>query len=99
MSKEIKIKIRPVEYADDKGKKKSFTAYKAVQKDGKMVDCKFRKAVDAEHRITEDCIIVVPDGEMNMTRNTEFPCLWVNKVDEIKPWPKTAAVNTDDLPF
>lgn len=76
--KEIEIKVRHI-----KVDAVDFDAFKALQKDGRWIDCKFKMAVDKIP--TEDCIIVVNVEDLNIQKNKKFPCLWVEKVISIKP--------------
>lgn len=78
--KEIKVvKVTPIETKD--GKK--FTAYKTVGKDGKLLDLRFRR--DVTNTPTEPCVIVVADGNANVDTTRQYPVVWVNEIEEIKP--------------
>lgn len=72
--KRIEVLAKQVELAD--GRK--FTAYKAVQKNGKIIDCKFRKS--AGTLPGEDFYADVDIHDMNMARNVKYPCVWIAKV-------------------
>lgn len=79
MVKKIKIIVK-------KGLKtrdgREFTAYKAVRQDGTLVDCRFRRDIEAP---TENCIMIIDSGDKplrdycNMDRTREYPVLWVAK--------------------
>ena len=77
---------------------RKFNTYKAVQKDGKLVDCKFRKEVIPLP--TENSIVEVFSNNMNMAKNTLFPCLWVAKIEKITPTKDIhVEISNEDLPF
>ena len=63
---------------------RSFKAYKVVDKDGKFMDCKFRK--DCKNIPTEPCIIVVDEEMANVDNTSRYPVLWVKDVIECKPF-------------
>lgn len=89
--KEVKVKVYHKQTKD--GKK--FNTYRAVQKDGKLIDCKFRK--DVVSLPTEDCIIVVNVNNMNISYAKEYPALWVAQIEEIKPLEKLSKTDLNDL--
>ena len=75
------IKIIPSRHKTKDGTKE-FIAFKAVQKDGKLIDCRFTKACGA---VPDDvCEIVVKDENANIDRNRLYPVLWVKKCESIK---------------
>lgn len=80
--KEIKIKVKEIEIKKGPNKGKKFDSYRAVQKDGKLIDCRFRQEV--KDLPTEDCYIVVDVDNMNYDRSREFPRLWIHAIEEIK---------------
>lgn len=100
----IRVKVYEKETLD---KKKKFNTYKAVQKNGTLIDLKFTQAVTLLPK--EECFIVVPDTSVNMDVNRLYPCLWCKEVTEIKPIVKKEVVDEkvtemfsydeDDLPF
>lgn len=63
----------------NKEKGNKFLAYKATTKDGKYMDCKFRKEVTAP---TVNGFIWVHPNNMNITSNTKYPALWVKKIEK-----------------
>lgn len=71
-----RIKIIVQEKTTGDGKK--FKTYKAVTKNGRLIDCKFRKEV--KDLPTENCYAVINVDDMNVQRNTEYPVLWVSDV-------------------
>lgn len=89
--KEVKVKVYHKQTKD--GKK--FDTYRAVQKDGKLIDCKFRK--DVKVLPTEDCIIVVKVKNMNISYSKEYPALWMAEIEDIKPIEKLSKQNLNDL--
>lgn len=58
---------------------REFTTYRAVQKDGKLMDCRFRKEVGAIPENIE--AVEVTPGFFNVARNRRYPILWIKKVD------------------
>lgn len=92
------IKIIPREVTAKNGNK--FTAYKAVKKDGGLIDAKFTKAVGD---IPDDvCEITVKDGNYNIDKNREFPVLWVKEVESFKTRSERyldVEVDDEDCPF
>lgn len=78
-TKRIKIKVSQKKTSDGR----TFLTYRAVTKNGRLVDCKFRKEVTNVPK--EDCYITCPVDKMNMQRNSEFPCLWVAQIDKVEP--------------
>ena len=75
------IEINVKECSTKEGKK--FNVFKAVQKNGRFIDCKFRR--DVKDLPTEICIINVDTKEMNVDRNRKYPVLWVKKINSILP--------------
>ena len=63
----------------NKEKGNKFLAYKVTQKDGRFIDCKFRKEVTAP---TQNGFIYVEPNQMNVTTNTKYPVLWVKKIEK-----------------
>lgn len=91
---EIEIMTREVQF-EENGKKKTFTAYKAVEASGKLVDLKFTKAV--KNAPEEDGVIVVERDQINLAKNQKYPCYWVKGIVEFKP--KSTTTEETDLPF
>lgn len=58
---------------------KKFLAYKVTTKDGRFMDCKFRKEVKAP---SENGFIYVLPANMNVTKNTKYPTLWVKQLEK-----------------
>lgn len=63
----------------NKEKGNKFLAYKVTTKDGKFMDCKFRKEVTAP---TQNGFMWVEPNQMNVTSNTKYPVLWVKKIEK-----------------
>ena len=80
----MKIKIIEVKEITAKQTGNKFTAYKAVTKQGKKIDCRFTKEVSILP--TEPCYIVVDDDKANVDTNRQYPVLWVKEVKEILPF-------------
>lgn len=75
---------------------RTFVAYRAVQKDGTLIDCRFRRSVTDIP--TSNFIMTVNHGDANISKAREFPCLWVSAVVSFEPVPRNAAEG-EDLPF
>lgn len=76
---ERKIKIIVSERETKDGRK--FNVYKAVTKNGRLMDAKFRKDVS---KVPEETSYVhVLEGNMNIDRKREYPVLWISEVEEI----------------
>lgn len=78
-TKRIKIKVSTRKTSDGR----SFTVYKTVTKNGRLIDCKFRKEVT--NVPTVDSYIICPVDSMNMQKNSEFPVLWVSQILQVEP--------------
>lgn len=89
---EVKIRLTKVEEITAKNGNK-FLAYKAVQKNGKLIDVRFRREVKdvPDH----PCIITVLDGNWNIDRNRLYPCIWIKAIASVEEFePVTSA---DDI--
>lgn len=73
-----KIKIVVSERTTSDGKKK-FNTYKAVTKNGRLIDCKFRKEV--KDLPAQTCYAIIGVDNMNVDKNKEYPTLWVSAVE------------------
>lgn len=71
---------------------KSFDAFKAVQKDGKLIDLKFKKEV--KNLPSESCFMFVEKENINVNRSGKYPVVWVAKVEKYEE-SKTIRDNTD----
>lgn len=60
-----------------------FNVYQAVTKNGRLIDCKFRKEVTELPTTTS--LVTCFESDMNVQRNTEYPCLWIKAVQAIQP--------------
>lgn len=58
-----------------------FIAFSAVQKDKRLMDCKFINSVN--QKPTQSCYIRVKLKDINIDRNRLYPVLWVRHVLEI----------------
>lgn len=79
MERRIKIKVATRKTKDGR----EFTVYKAVTKNGALMDAKFRKEV--KNIPTEDSWVTIPDGGMNISRKDEYPKLWISAVTKVEP--------------
>lgn len=55
-----------------------FTAFSAVQKDKRLMDCKFIN--DINTKPVESCYIRVKIADINVDRNRLYPVLWVRNI-------------------
>lgn len=76
-----RLQIRLIAKQCKAGNGREFTAFKAVQKDGSLIDTKFTRA--CPNTPTESCTIIVNAEDCNVTTNTLYPTLWVKAVVEI----------------
>ena len=81
--KELHIRIIEVKEMTSKEGRK-FTVYKSLTKDGKLIDTKFRKEV--KDLPTGPCMLVVDSDQCNVTKNTQYPTLWIKEVKAIEPF-------------
>ena len=90
---EIVVIAKPCKTKDGK----QFTAYRAVQNDGRLIDCHFRKVcgVLPEH----DFVMTVMSDKINVATNYRYPRLWVSEIVAINEVNTTADATADDLPF
>lgn len=92
MEKKIEIIVGTATTRDGK---KTFNTYKAVQKDGKLIDCRFTKAVGAiPEKFNE---ITVELDDINIDKTRRFPVLWVKAVKEFGFVEKTRNNPCEDL--
>ena len=94
MSNQIEIKIIAQKRATKDGK--TFIAYRAVQKDGKLIDCHFRKTCG--NLPESNFVIKVNRADVNINRAYQYPKLWVSAIIEIIN-PEQTTNSADDLPF
>lgn len=90
MTKEIKIIPGHATTKDGR----EFTTYKAVQKDGTLMDCKFRKDITVPDDVDA---VVVAGGKFNVDRSKRWPVLWIAEVVEFKTRAERAVDMYDDL--
>lgn len=80
MKETRKIKILVSEKETKEGRK--FNVYKAVTKDGRLMDCKFRKEV--KNLPEKTCYIYVLPTEINIDKSREYPTIWVKSIEKIE---------------
>lgn len=82
--KNVKVQeIRIIaEERETKDGKKKFMSYKAVMKDGSLMDTRFTQAV--KNAPESSCTIVVKAENANIDKNRLYPILWVKAIEEIK---------------
>ena len=83
-----RLEIKVEEKLTREGKK--FNAYKALQKNGKWMDLKFRKEVTPPKT---SCFIEVEETKMNIDRNRKYPVLWVSEIAATLPLEVEAKVD------
>lgn len=77
------IKIIPRNITTKNGK--TFTAYKAVTNDDKLIDCKFRKSVVENNKLPTTMFeITVNKDDINLNTSTMYPTIWIKNIVEIK---------------
>lgn len=77
----LTIKIVGKEFKDKEGK--SFIAFKAITKDGKFLDCSFRKDVENAPKKIGMYEIKVRKNMINIDDNRLFPKVWIKEIVEI----------------
>lgn len=77
--KVLEIPVLVKEFETKEGKK--FNAFKAVQKNGKLIDLKFQRVV--KNLPEQNCIIKVLPENINLDKTRQFPALWCKKIEEI----------------
>lgn len=70
------------EERETKDGKKKFMSYKAVMKDGSLMDTRFTQAV--KNAPESSCTIVVKPENANVDKNRLYPILWVKAIEEVK---------------
>ena len=78
-TKEIRVIAEERETNDGARK---FMTYKAVMKDGSLMDTRFTKAV--KNVPEKSCTIVVKLENANVDKNRLYPILWIKAIEEIK---------------
>jgi len=81
----MKIKIIEVNEITTKSGS-TFTAYKAVTKEGRKIDCRFTRAVDPKMLPQQPCYIVVDENMANVDTNRQYPVLWVKDIISVEPF-------------
>lgn len=74
------FKLIATTHSTDDGK--TFIGYRAVRKDGTLIQCRFRKECNPP---TETSMITVDSDNMNVSHKKEYPILWVSEIDEVEP--------------
>lgn len=90
----VRIELVTRELTNSKTNKK-FIVYKAVQKDGKYIDCKFRKEVTPP---VENAYVNVYKSQMNIASNQKYPVLWIKRIESIESI-ESVEYDTGELPF
>lgn len=96
--RELNIKVI-VKHCKTKDGKKEFDAYRAVQTDGTLIDCRFQAHITNIPK--ENFILKTTSDKVNISRRYEYPRLWVADVISFEPVHRAAdaATDGDDLPF
>lgn len=70
---------------------RAFNTYKAVTKNGALVDLKFRKEI--KDLPTKKSVIIVHPDKINEAKNTAYPTWWVAEVEAIEDWERNVTAN------
>lgn len=84
MAKELQIIVKEVKFKNEEGKETKFLAYTTFTKTNERLDVRFVKDATALAP-KENCVIVVDEKDMNISRKYRFPRLYVQAIKEIKP--------------
>ena len=84
-TKRVKIIVKQRKTSDGR----TFNVYKAVTKNGVLIDCKFRKEVT--NIPTVDSFITCNVSDMNMQKNSIYKVLWVSHILSVEPVTAAAA--------
>lgn len=79
---------------------KAFTYYRAVRKDGKLVDCHFRKADEKGKPIilpTATCMMTIDSEYLSLNTTGEYPQLWVKGQPKYEDVTVTNSSNLADI--
>lgn len=74
------FKLIATQHSTDDGR--TFIGYRAVQKDGTLIQCRFTKECTPP---TETSMITVDTDNMNVSHKREYPILWVKAIEEVQP--------------
>ena len=72
--------------------KKKFWTYKAVTKNGALVDLKFRQVVGNIPKQSKFIMVVHPDN-INQDRHCYYPTWWVAEVEAFEDWEANLTAN------
>lgn len=78
---------------------KAFTAFKAVTKEHKLIDCKFRQKDSNGKNIvmpSASCVMVIDASGLSLNRSGQYPVLWVREQPEYKDREITASKAVDE---
>jgi len=78
-TKRVKVYVKQRKTSDGR----TFNVYKAVTKNNRLIDCKFKK--DVVNVPTVDSYLTIAVDQMNIAKNTEFPVLWVSAIENVEP--------------
>lgn len=79
-NKTLKLEIRVTERKTKEGKK--FNSFEVLNKDGRFMDCRFRKEVK---QIPEDnCFINVLPENVSVDSKRKYPRVWIHQVESIE---------------
>lgn len=79
-AKKREIRIIAEERETNDGSRK-FMTFKAVLKDGSLMDCRFTRA--CKNAPEKSCTIVVLSDNANVDKNKLYPVLWIKAVEDI----------------
>lgn len=87
----LTIKIVGKEFKDKEGK--SFVAFKAISKDGKFLNCSFRKEVENAPKKVGMYEIKVRKNMINIDDNRLFPKVWIKEIAEISKLEESSKID------
>lgn len=107
----LTIKIVGKEFKDKEGK--AFIAFKAIDKEGKFLNCSFRKDVENAPKKVGMYEIKVRKNMINIDDNRLFPKVWIKEIVEINKLEESTKIdkkavemfttddttNKEELPF
>ena len=77
MSKKLyEIEVKAQEFKTKDGK--AFIAFKALNAEGRWIDCKFRKEVKLPKG---SGLINVREDKMSVDKNRKYPVLWIHEIE------------------
>lgn len=88
----LRCEIVKIETKKTKDGKKTFTVYKTVNSNGKLVDVRFTQA--ANFAPTQRGTVI---GEGNVDTGRQYPCVWFKSVESFEPWAEQVEENAEPV--